>query len=149
MKLISRVLLGLSLITLLVSFRAAEAEKVTWETLRDVTFKKKWFESEQVYMLYPTFGANVKKLDKKEILITGYVIPRDLDAGLYVLSAYPFSACFFCGGAGQESVMTLNFKKNSRKFKTDERLTFKGTMKLNADDIYELNYILDNAEVAN
>ncbi len=126
---------------------SANPEKVTWEILRDVTFNKKWFEAEQVYMLYPTFGPSVKKLDQKEVAITGYVIPRDLDAGLYVLSAFPFSACFFCGGAGPESVMTLNFGKNARKFKTDERLTFKGTLKLNADDIYELNYILDNAEV--
>ncbi|WP_425568744.1 DUF3299 domain-containing protein [Ravibacter arvi] len=126
---------------------SANPEKVTWEILRDVSFNKKWFASEQVYMLYPTFGPTVKKLDKKEVAITGYVIPRDLDAGLYVLSAFPFSACFFCGGAGPESVMTLNFPKGSPKFKTDERLTFKGTLKLNADDIYELNYILDNAEV--
>lgn len=126
---------------------SANPEKLTWEILRDVTFSKKWFEAEQVYMLYPTFGPSVKKLDNKEVAITGYVIPRDLDAGLYVLSAFPFSACFFCGGAGPESVMTLNLGKNTRKFKTDERLTFKGILKLNADDIYELNYILDNAEV--
>lgn len=128
---------------------SANPEKVTWEILRDVTFSKKWFEAEQVYMLYPTFGPSVKKLNNKEVAITGYVIPRDLDAGLYVLSAFPFSACFFCGGAGPESVMTLNLAKSNRKFKTDERLTFKGILKLNADDIYELNYILDNAEVMN
>ncbi len=150
MTLFSRVFVVMLAALVLSSFKAPlSPEKVTWEMLRDVTFAKKWFEAEQVYMLYPTFGPDVKKLDSKEIAITGYVIPRDLDAGLYVLSAFPFSACFFCGGAGQESVMTLNFKKNTRKFKTDERLTFKGTMKLNADDIYELNYILDNAEVAN
>lgn len=149
MKVFSRIgWVGLVAGLFLTSFTfSAEPEKVTWELLRDVTFNKKWFEAEQVYMLYPTFGANIKKLDKKEVAITGYVIPRDLDAGLYVLSAFPFSACFFCGGAGPESVMTLNFTKGSRKFKTDERLTFKGTLKLNADDIYELNYILDNAEV--
>jgi len=45
--------------------------------------------------------------------------------------------------------MTLNFKKkDGRKFKTDERLTFVGTLKLNADDIYQMNYILDGAEIA-
>jgi hypothetical protein len=149
MKAMNRIGLGVAFLGILMtSFTfSANPEKVTWEKLRDVTFNKKWFEAEQVYMLYPTFGPDIKKLDKKEVAITGYVIPRDLDAGLYVLSAFPFSACFFCGGAGPESVMTLNFAKNSRKFKTDERLTFKGTLKLNADDIYELNYILDNAEV--
>ncbi|WP_373512834.1 DUF3299 domain-containing protein [Persicitalea sp.] len=126
---------------------AANPVKLTWETLRDVTFKKKWYPDESVYMLYPTFGPAVQKLKGKEVTITGYILPIDLDANMYVLSAFPYSACFFCGGAGPESVMALKFKKNPRKFKTDERLTFKGTLALNADDIYQMNYVLENAEV--
>lgn len=127
---------------------AANPVKLTWETLRDVTFKKKWYPDEAVYMLYPTFGPAVQKLKGKEVSITGYILPIDLDANMYVLSAFPYSACFFCGGAGPESVMALKFKKTPRKFKTDERLTFKGTLALNADDIYQMNYVLENAEVA-
>ena len=126
----------------------ANPVKLTWETLRDVTFKKKWYPDEAVYMLYPTFGPAVQKLKGREVSITGYILPIDLDANMYVLSAFPYSACFFCGGAGPESVMALKFKKNPRKFKTDERLTFKGTLALNADDIYQMNYVLENAEVA-
>lgn len=139
----------IALVTLSAAFVPAAAPiKLTWETLRDVTFKKKWYAEEQVYMLYPTFGPSIQKLSGKEVVITGYVLPIDLDANLYVLSAFPYSACFFCGGAGPESVMTLDFKKSTRKFKTDERLTFKGKLKLNADDIYQMNYILEAAEVA-
>ena len=122
--------------------------KLTWETLRDVTFKKKWYPDEAVYMLYPTFGPSVQKLKGKEVIITGYILPIDLDANMYVLSAFPYSACFFCGGAGPESVMALKFKNKPRKFKTDERLTFKGILTLNADDIYQMNYVLEGAEVA-
>jgi len=122
--------------------------KITWESLRDVTFKKKWYSEESVYMLYPTFGPSLNKLNGKEVLLTGYVLPIDMESNLYALSAFPFSACFFCGGAGPESVVSLKFKKNSRKFKTDERHTFRGTMRLNADNIYELNYILENAEIS-
>jgi hypothetical protein len=138
----------IALVTLSAAFVPAAPIKLTWETLRDVTFKKKWYAEEQVYMLYPTFGPSIQKLSGKEVVITGYVLPVDLDANLYVLSAFPYSACFFCGGAGPESVMTLDFKKSTRKFKTDERLTFKGKLKLNADDIYQMNYILEAAEVA-
>lgn len=126
---------------------AANPVKISWETLRDVTFKKKWYPDESVYMLYPTFGPAVQKIKGKEVTITGYILPIDLDANLYVLSAFPYSACFFCGGAGPESVMALKFKKTARKFKTDERLTFKGTLTLNADDIYQMNYVLENAEI--
>lgn len=128
-------------------FAFALPTKVTWDMLRDVSFKKKWYESEKIYMLYPTFGPEVQKLKNQEVSITGYVLPVDLDANLYVLSAFPYSSCFFCGGAGPETVMTLNMKNTSLKFKTDDRLTFKGNLKLNADDIYQMNYILDNAEV--
>jgi hypothetical protein len=122
--------------------------KITWETLRDVTFKKKWYPEESVYMLYPTFGPAINKLNGKEVLLTGYVLPIDLDTNLYALSAFPFSACFFCGGAGPESVVGLKFKKTTRKYKTDERHTFRGTLKLNADNIYELNYVLENVEIS-
>ncbi len=127
--------------------RSGDPVKLSWEALRDVTFKKKWYAEESVYMLYPTFGPSVQKLNGKPVLLTGYVLPVDLEANLYVLSAFPYSACFFCGGAGPESVVSLKFKKGSRKFKTDERKTFTGVLKLNADNIYELNYILTEAEV--
>lgn len=140
-------LLPLLAFSILAFTPAVAPVKLTWETLRDVTFKKKWYPDEAVYMLYPTFGPAVQKLKGKEVSITGYVLPIDLDANLYVLSAFPYSACFFCGGAGPESVMALKFKKNPRKFKTDERLTFKGTLSLNADDIYQMNYVLDRAEI--
>jgi hypothetical protein len=136
------------LLTSLFAFTPASAPvKLTWETLRDVTFKKKWYAEESIYMLHPTFGPSIQKLKNQPVVITGYILPVDLDANLYVLSAFPFSACFFCGGAGPETVMTLNFKKGMRKFKTDERLTFQGTLKLNADDIYQMNYILEGAEI--
>ena len=124
-----------------------EPVKLSWEILRDVTFKKKWYAEESVYMLYPTFGPGIQKLSGKTVELTGYVLPVDLETNLYVLSAFPFSACFFCGGAGPESVVSLKFKKAGKKFKTDERRTFSGTLKLNADNIYEMNYILADAEM--
>lgn len=126
---------------------AAEPVKLSWEVLRDVTFKKKWYAEESVYMLYPTFGQGIQKLNGKTVDLTGYVLPVDLESNIYVLSAFPYSACFFCGGAGPESVVSLKFKKSDKKFKTDERRTFRGTLKLNADNIYELNYILADAEM--
>ncbi len=125
----------------------AEPVKLSWETLRDVTFKKKWYAAESIYMLYPTFGPGIQKLNGKVVELTGYVLPVDLEENTYVLSAFPFSACFFCGGAGPESVAALKFKKNSKKFKTDERRTFRGILKLNADNIYEMNYILADTEM--
>jgi hypothetical protein len=124
------------------------AEKLTWDMLKDVSFKKKWYAQESIFMLYPTFGAPLKKLENKEVIIKGYVIPVDVATNMYVLSAFPYSQCFFCGGAGPESVMSLKPKKSEvRKYKTDEMHTFTGKLKLNADDIYEMNYILEEADM--
>ncbi|MBN8824335.1 MULTISPECIES: DUF3299 domain-containing protein [unclassified Spirosoma] len=122
-------------------------ETVSWEQLRDVQFKKKWYPEEGVVMLYPHFGNSVKALSGKSIRIAGYVLPIDLERGIYVVSRFPMAACFFCGAAGPESIIALKFKRLPYKFKTDERRTFSGTLRLNADNIYELNYILEDAEL--
>lgn len=128
------------------SFVTDEPQKISWEVLKDVTFKKKWYEKESIFMLYPTFGPQVKKVENKIVSIKGYMVPVDPESNQYVLSAYPYSMCFFCGGAGPESVMGLKLKKN-KKFKTDEIHTFKGKLELNVNDIYELTYLLTDAEV--
>jgi hypothetical protein len=128
------------------SFVTDEPQKISWEVLKDVTFKKKWYEKESIFMLYPTFGPQVKKVENKIVTIKGYMVPVDPESNQYVLSAYPYSMCFFCGGAGPESVMGLKLKKN-KKFKTDEIHTFKGKLELNVNDIYELTYLLTDAEV--
>ncbi len=122
---------------------AAPPEKLSWDRLRDVTFKKRWYPEENMILLAPKFGPTVKALDGKAVSITGYMIPIDLESGLYALSRYPMSGCFFCGGAGPESVMTLKFTGPPRQFKTDDRRSFSGTLRLNADNPYEMNYILE------
>ena len=122
------------------------AEELTWRTLEDVEFQDVYVEELDAYYWKPTFGGGVPGLEGKDVYITGYMIPVDLDEDFYVLSRYPFANCFFCGGAGPESVVDLRFPgKSKRVYQTDERLTFKGTFRLNADDVYQMNYILDGA----
>ena len=86
---------------------------IEWSTLMDVSFKDIYLESEDIYVYFPIFDETHKKLDSKEVEITGYIIPLDVEANMYFLSAYPFSACFFCGNAGPESVMAVNFAKRT------------------------------------
>jgi hypothetical protein len=126
---------------------ASAPQVITWEQLRDVQFRKRWYPAESIVMLVPKFGPSVRALQGKTVAVTGYVIPLDLENGLYVVSRYPMAQCFFCGGAGPESIIALKFSRLPRRFNTDERHTFSGRLRLNADDIYEMNYILDNAEL--
>lgn len=129
------------------AFTKSEPTKITWQILKDVTFVDKWSDEFGAYYSYPTFGNNVKRYDGKEIQIRGYIIPIDIVEGYYVLSANPYSQCFFCGQAGPESVMEIQMKKQYSDLRMDQVITFKGNLRLNADDIYQLNYILEDAEI--
>jgi len=130
-----------------VSKMASSQTIITWEICKDVTFTEVWSEEFQAYYMVPKFGKKISSLDGKEIQIRGYIIPVDIVQDYYVLSANPYSSCFFCGQAGPESVMEIQLKKEHPGMRMDQILTFKGKLRLNADDIYELNYILEDAEV--
>lgn len=146
MKSIKTIFSVLLITGLLTSFTAVAPAKITWETLRDVVFQKKWDADQGMFVLLPKFGDKVKAYAGKEVILTGYMIPVDIDANYYVLSANPFAACFFCGQSGPESVASIKFKKLNKRYNTDDRVTIKGKFRLNVDDINELNYILDEAE---
>lgn len=120
-------------------------KKVTWKQLSDVIFDRKWDEKMQMPMLYPSFSRTIKAMHGKNISISGYVIPVDAKGGMYVLSANPNSSCFFCGGAGPETIMTLKFKSGKPAFETDDYVRFQGRLRLNEKNIYELYYNLDDA----
>ncbi len=124
--------------------------RLTWKMLSDVVFTDEYSEEVQAYVPYPTFGAQLQAIERREVLIEGYIIPLEEtgDETILVLSAQPYSSCFFCGGAGPESVMDIKLRPDEkRKFTTDDRMTFRGQLRLNDDDLYYLNYILEDATV--
>lgn len=123
-----------------------DLSELTWQALSDVEFTDVYLEELDAYYWMPAFGPQVMAAEGKEFFITGYMIPVDVDEDFYVLSRYPFANCFFCGGAGPESVIDLRFPgKGERAYQTDDRLSFRGTLRLNADDVYQMNYILEGA----
>ncbi|PWJ60481.1 hypothetical protein CLV98_101665 [Dyadobacter jejuensis] len=133
----------------LVSPMAGLPITIDWKRLTDVKFVRKYNQEVDMHFLYPTFGPKVLALSGKEIQIRGYMIPVDPESNMYVLSSQPMSMCFFCGGAGPESIMELQFKNKRLSFKTDAIRKVKGRLVLNPSDIEHLNYILTEAEVVN
>ena len=120
---------------------------ITWDVLKNVDFDEVWSEEFQAYYMVPKFGKSISALDGKEVQIRGFVIPVDIVQDYYVLSANPYSSCFFCGQAGPESVMEIQMIKQYDGLRMDQVITFKGKLRLNVDDIYQLNYILEDAQV--
>ena len=121
--------------------------EITWDDLADVEFEEIYSEEEEGHILYPHFGFSVRKLAGKQVLIRGHILTIDPSEGYFILSKGPIRSCFFCGAGGPETVVELNLKSKNNNFFMDEVVTIKGTLRLNSDDIYKCNYILDYAEV--
>jgi hypothetical protein len=54
-NLTTRIIFGFFALSLLSFTYADEPTKITWETLRDVTFKKKWSAEESMFILSKIF----------------------------------------------------------------------------------------------
>jgi len=123
---------------------------LTWEELARVTFEEDYHEEVEEYIFRPMFSDTLKALDGKKVMVEGFVIPIEEtgDETFVVLSGLPYLQCFFCGGAGPETVIDILPKgKLKKRLTTDEKIIFKGKLRLNADDLDYLNYILDDAEL--
>lgn len=117
----------------------AQPTKLTWRKLATITFDEYFDEARDVWSLEALYPDDIQALNGQEIYITGYVLPLDPKGNLYALSAFPFSSCFFCGGAGPESVMGLEFKESPGHIPTDAVRTFKGRIVLKSkpgEDFY-------------
>lgn len=117
-----------------------------WNEFAKTKFEPKYYEKLGEYLFFPTFSDNLKALEGKEITMEGYYVPFAPEEGNYIiLSKYPMSQCFFCGGGGPESIAEVTFKGSTPKFQVDDLITVKGKLKLNASDIDHVNFILEEA----
>jgi hypothetical protein len=119
-----------------------------WTIFARVKFNSRYFKEFDQHFLVPSFDSNTRALEGSTVSIRGHYMPIDLDnSRAIVLSKYPYSQCFFCGGAGPESVVEIIFSSKHPKLKTDQIITVHGKLRLNDKDINHLNFILDHAEL--
>jgi len=116
-----------------------------WNTLAKITFKKEYDEMLGFKVDVPVFSDQVEAMSGEEIEIKGYVIPVEgyKSHTEFVFSAFPYNMCFFCGGAGPESVMEV-YADEPIKY-SPEPITIKGTLELNSTDVNRLIYALNGA----
>jgi hypothetical protein len=114
-----------------------------WRILADVSFKSK---TEGKYKVeYPVFGKQLQALDGKVIALRGYVLPVEVSQpNQFIFSLYPYSSCYFCGGAGPETVVEVNAK--SKIPYSSKPVTIRGKFRLNERSYDQMMYILDEAE---
>ena len=109
-------------------------ERLSWNTFERLNFEEVYEPTTASWVQVPVWTEELKQWDGKLVKITGYIIALDAVNSQYALSAFPFSSCFFCGAAGPESVLELDLK-HQEEYLTDEVITFKGVLELNADPL--------------
>lgn len=118
-----------------------------WKTLAKITYKKEYDEFLGFKIDKPVFSEEIKALNGKEVTVKGFIIPVEgyKSHKEFILSAFPYSMCFFCGGAGPESVMEV--KSLDAIEYSAEAIVIKGKLKLNTDDVNQLMYSLTDARL--
>jgi hypothetical protein len=129
-----------------VSSPGKEPLAITWDSLKNVKYVVKFNKQYQMDFQYPVFSPDIKKISGKELYISGYLIPFDVNQGLYAISRNPYSSCYFCGKSGPESIVSLKFKTKPPKYKVDAFKRMKGTLFLNDTNPMDFIYIFTNAE---
>ena len=124
----------------------AQVKPNMWDLFAKTKFESRFNEKIGEYLFFPNFPQDLKALAGKEVTLEGYYVPFTPEGDTYViLSKYPMSQCFFCGGGGPESVAEINFAKDSPRFDIDDLVTVKGKLRLNTESLDHLNFILDQA----
>ncbi|MEP6713321.1 MAG: hypothetical protein ABJA37_12925 [Ferruginibacter sp.] len=122
------------------------AEEVSWETLSNIILKEVWSNKYKMKIKKPVFDASIRKLNGRMISIAGFLIPITTYGKDYVISANPYSGCYFCGNAGIETIIELKFDNNNIRHKTDRYLVVEGKLILNEGDDLGFIYTLQNAK---
>lgn len=142
----TRILKVALLFTVLTTPVFAQTKFDAWHEFAKTKFEPKYYEKIGEYLFYPTFSAELKALEGKEITVEGFYVPFAPEDGDYIIiSKFPMSQCFFCGGGGPESIAEVTFKNAPSKFQVDDLITVKGRLKLNTNDIDHVNFILLDA----
>lgn len=140
----------LALLFLTLSTMAAvQKEPDLWGMFAKTRFVEKLNREFNMYFLYPNFPDELKAMEGKVVSVSGFYIPLDIATSNYaVVSKFPMAQCFFCGGSGPETIVVGKLKtRPSRRIKTDEIITIRGKLKLNSEDVEEMNFILEEAVI--
>jgi hypothetical protein len=122
--------------------------KLTWKDIIDVYAKEVRFSEKNPAIAIKGQGKSLSDIEGKKITITGYFLDLDPNGEWFMVSKNPFATCFFCGGAGPETVIELlKYKNIKKKYKTDDIVEVTGTLKMVAENEDDVGFVLYNASV--
>lgn len=119
-----------------------------WSNFEKASFKEIFVEQFFSFksVLEPT--EEIMDLEGEKFEITGYFIPVATADSSIILSKTPFASCFFCGSAGQETVIDVRLKEPpKRNYVADHKIKVRGTLRINSEDWETLAFILEDAVI--
>ena len=142
MKVFKNIILVFALVSIASS--AYTQEDSVWKKLSKITYKQEYNELFGFKVDIPVFSEQIKKMEGQEIEVKGYIIPIEgyKSHKEFMFSAFPYNMCFFCGGAGPETVMEVTASEPIEY--SAEQIRIKGKLVLNDDDINRMMYILED-----
>ncbi len=125
-----------------------QSAETDWPALKQINIAPSFGpDKDKGKELKPEFPNAARTLNGKVVTLDGYIYP--LTNGKthqhFVLSALPLATCFFCGGAGPETVAEV-FSVKPVPF-TEKKITLKGKLTLIESRENDLMYRLTEAEL--
>ena len=122
-----------------------------WGALLQLEFKHRYDTQLDHLIADPLFTKDINELEGQIIELEGFIIPQDIaatsdvatdDGQRFMFSAFPIASCFFCGGAGAESVVEA-LPKEPIPY-TKMKIKIRGKLRFNRTDYLKLPYMLDD-----
>ena len=118
--------------------------QLTWDDFADVSFEPVYNARFDINFLKPKFGDQIQSYKGEQVKIKGYFLDISGSGEIFLVSKNPMASCFFCGGAGPETIVEVRFQQKP-PFKTDQIVMVTGVLVLNRDNVAHCNYILNEA----
>ncbi len=146
---LSKIGIALGTLGLVGLFSFTQTPPRLWDIFGKTRFQERFNKAHGLYFYYPQFSTELLALQGKTVELQGFFIPLDTSPSkTLILSKYPMAECFFCGGAGPESIAVVYLRNPpSRRPKLDQIIKVKGKLRLNAEDVEEMTFIIQEAEI--
>lgn len=137
----------MTLYLLLISCTCFSQEADVWKILSEVNFETTASSETGFEMDSPKFSKKLWSYNGKKVQLKGYMIPVSETGGKtdYMISSFPFNACYFCGGAGPETVVEVQTKEKLPF--SNKLITMEGILFLNDFDPDHHIYMIKDAKI--
>ncbi len=121
------------------------AQYSIWPILSGVKYKKVSDPLLGYEVDYPVFNDEIKSIEGRRVKVRGFIVPTNgyKSSREFVLSALPVKSCYFCGGAGPDTVIEIRARQDIPV--TSERVELEGRFRLNSADLNRLMFQLEDA----